>query len=261
MVRLQCGQNCQTKGFGKKNAHESFPKQLYNRGTQTSIAGQFDKATMALSPDHLVYAAPVLEEAVDNLAERLGVRPSAGGRHPHGTHNALLALNQSCYLEIIAPDPTQRRGDDEQPLAFGLDHLQGGKLVTWAVLAPSLEEVSKASQAAGYDPGVVVEGGRKRPDGVQLRWRSTKRPEAQDSWPPPGDGLVPFLIEWGEGTPHPAASSAQGARLLELSLFHPRPAEVQPMLSALHIDILVAAGPAPAMRARLETPNGIVTLE
>ena len=112
-----------------------------------------------------------------------------------------------------------------------------------------------------YDPGVVVEGVRKRPDGVQLRWRSTKRPEAQDSWPPPGDGLVPFLIEWGEGTPHPAASSAQGARLLELSLFHPRPAEVQPMLSALHIDILVAAGPAPAMRARLETPNGIVTME
>jgi hypothetical protein len=33
------------------------------------------------------------------------------------------------------------------------------------------------------------------------------------------------------------------------------------MLSALHVEILVAAGPVAAMRARLETPNGIVTLE
>ena len=216
---------------------------------------------MTLSPDHLVYAAPDLDEAVDNLTERLGVRPSAGGRHPNGTHNALLALNQTCYLEIIAPDPTQGRGGNAQALAFGLNHLRSPKLVTWAVLAPSLEEVARAAQAAGYDPGVVVEGGRTRPDGVQLRWRTTKRPEAQESWPPPGDGLVPFLIEWGEDTPHPVTTSAHGARLLELSLFHPRPADVQPMLSALHIDILVVAGPTPAMRARLETPNGIVTLE
>jgi hypothetical protein len=216
---------------------------------------------MALSPDHLVYAAPDLEEAVDSLSELLGVRASAGGQHPNGTHNALLALNRSCYLEVIAPDPKQRQGQEAQQLAFGLNDLQHGKLVTWAVLAPSLEEVTQASQAAGYDPGVVVEGGRTRLDGVQLSWRSTKRPEAQESWPPPGDGLVPFLIEWGEGTPHPATTSAQGTRLLELSLFHPRPADVQPMLAALHIDILVAAGSAPAIRAKLETPNGIVTLE
>ena len=216
---------------------------------------------MALSPDHLVYAAPNLEEAIDNLTERLGVRPSAGGRHPNGTHNALLALSNSCYLEIIAPDPSQSHRDSEQPLAFGLDRLQVPRLVTWAVLATSLEEVASASQAAGYDPGVAIDGGRVRPDGVELSWRTTKRPETQEGWPPLGDGLVPFLIEWGDETPHPSSTSAQGVRLLELSLFHPRPAEVQPMLSALHIEILVTAGPSPAMRARLETPLGIVTLE
>ena len=216
---------------------------------------------MALSPDHLVYAAPVLDDAVDSLAERLGIRPSAGGKHPNGTHNALLALGNSCYLEVISPDPSQFNQEAESALAFGLDWLKVPRLVTWAVLAPSLEEVASASQAAGYDPGGIQEGGRVRPDGVALRWRTTKRPETREGWPPPGDGIVPFLIEWGEDTPHPASTSAQGVRLLELSLIHPRPAEVQPMLSALHIDILVTAGPAPAMRARLETPLGIVTLE
>ena len=222
---------------------------------------QFDITIMALSPDHLVYAAPDLEVAVDDLTERFGVRPSAGGKHPNGTHNALLALSNSCYLEIIASDPDQSAQQSEKQLDFGLDWLKIPRLVTWAVLAPSLEEVASASQAAGYDPGVVVEGGRVRPDGAQLSWRTTKRPETREGWPPPGDGIVPFLIEWGADTPHPSTTSAQGVRLLELSLFHPRPAEVQPMLSALHIDILVTAGTAPAMRARLETPLGIVTLE
>ena len=234
---------------------------LYNSKVGHDTRRQIDLIIMALSPDHLIYAAPDLEVAIDKLTERLGVRPSAGGKHPNGTHNGLLALSNSCYLEIIALDPTQNRQDSEQPLAFGLDRLQVPRLVTWAVLAPSLEEVASASQAAGYDPGVVIEGGRVRPDGVGLSWRTTKRPETQEGWPPPGDGLVPFLIEWGKGTPHPSSTSAQGVRLLELSLFHPRPAEVQPMLSALHIEILVTAGPSPAMRARLETPLGIVTLE
>jgi hypothetical protein len=234
---------------------------LYNSKVGHDTRRQIDLIIMALSPDHLVYAAPDLEVAIDKLTERLGVRPSAGGKHPNGTHNGLLALSNSCYLEIIALDPTQNRQDSEQPLAFGLDRLQVPRLVTWAVLAPSLEEVASASQAAGYDPGVVIEGGRVRPDGVGLSWRTTKRPETQEGWPPPGDGLVPFLIEWGEGTPHPSSTSAQGVRLLELSLFHPRPAEVQPMLAALHIEILVTAGPSPAIRARLETPLGIVTLE
>ena len=234
---------------------------LYNSKVGHDTRRQIDLIIMALSPDHLIYAAPDLEVAIDKLTERLGVRPSAGGKHPNGTHNGLLALSNSCYLEIIALDPNQNRQDSEQPLAFGLNRLQVPRLVTWAVLAPSLEEVARASQAAGYDPGVVIEGGRVRPDGVGLSWRTTKRPETQEGWPPPGDGLVPFLIEWGEGTPHPSSTSSQGVRLLELSLFHPRPAEVQPMLSALHIDILVTAAPSPAMRARLETPLGIVTLE
>ena len=216
---------------------------------------------MTLTPDHLVYAVPDLEQAVVELTRRLGVRPSAGGKHPTGTHNALLALGQGCYLEIIAPDPAQGGQEGSPPLAFGLDRSHSPKLVTWAVLAPSLEEAARASQASGYDPGVLVDGGRTRPDGVRLRWRTTKRLESLEGWPPPGDGIVPFLIEWGEETPHPAASAAQGVRFLELSLVHPRPAEVQPMLAALHIDNLVAAGPGPAMLARLETPNGIVILE
>jgi Glyoxalase-like domain len=42
--------------------------------------------------DHLVYGAPELGTAMNDLERRFGVRAAAGGRHVGiGTYNALLA--------------------------------------------------------------------------------------------------------------------------------------------------------------------------
>ncbi len=206
-----------------------------------------------------MYAGPDLAEAMARISRLVGVEPSPGGKHPHGTHNALLSLGEGCYLEIIAPDPSQPAPD--RPRSFGLDTRKAYGLVTWAVAAPNMDHVIAAARSKGYDPGVVIQGARARPDGVELRWRSTKRPEALDGWPPPGDGLVPFLIEWGPNTPHPSITSAQGCTLVAVEAAHPDPALVQHMLDALGVDLQVAHGPAPRLRAILDTPRGRVVLE
>ena len=201
--------------------------------------------------DHLVYAAPDLNAAIDALAARTGVRATPGGKHVGlGTQNALMALGADTYLEIIAPDPEQP--PPAMPRPFGLDALTAPRLVTWAVKAPDIDAQVAAARAAAYDPGVVMSMNRTRPDGVRLAWRLTLTPRLQ------GDGLVPFLIDWGT-TPHPAGSAASGCVLVELRAEHPEPAMVRPLLAALKVELPLSHG-APALIAAVDTPNGWLQL-
>src|SRR5262245_56050439 len=56
--------------------------------------------------DHLVVTAPTLEAGAEHVERVLGVPLQKGGAHDRmGTHNLLLRLGDSLYLEVIAPDP------------------------------------------------------------------------------------------------------------------------------------------------------------
>jgi hypothetical protein len=202
--------------------------------------------------DHLVYAVRDLDEGVNSIERLIGVRAAAGGKHTgRGTHNALLSLGTGAYLEIIAPDPDQPQ--PEQPRPFGIDTLREPRLVTWAVRVPDIEARVDEARLAGYDPGSVVSMSRVLPDGGELRWRLTL-PRGRT-----GDGLVPFLIEWGPGT-HPAQTSPAGALLDDLQGEHPHPDAVLPLLNALGVDLPVTESARPGLIAAIEGPNGTVLL-
>ena len=204
-------------------------------------------------PDHIVYAVPDLDAAVVWFGERTGVVPLQGGPHPgRGTRMALVALGEHTYLELIGPDPNQPT--PQRSRSFGIDGLRGPKLATWAVGADDLEGRAAAARAAGYDPGDIAAWRRDRPDGVGLEWRMTVLRD-----PLPGDGLVPFLIDWGR-TPHPAAAAPAGCRLVDLRGEHPQPGPVQETLRAIGVELPVTVGPAPALIAQLHTPHGRLEL-
>jgi hypothetical protein len=208
---------------------------------------------MAAMIDHLVYAVPDLDAACADIEARFGVRPSAGGKHTgRGTHNALLDLGDTAYLEVIGPDLEQPQ--PERPRPFGIDRIAVARLVTWAAKASGdIDERVVRAREMGYDPGPVLSMSRARPDGVALAWRLTQRDELG------GDGLVPFLIDWGD-TPHPAATAAKGCRLVTFRAEHPRPDVILPLLEAIGEKLDVREGPHPRLIAEVATPRGRVEL-
>jgi hypothetical protein len=203
--------------------------------------------------DHLVLAAPDLDEGVDVVEALLGARAAPGGRHPGwGTRNALLSLGTRCYLEIVGPDPERSGGGP--PTVFGISGLTAPRLVTWAAREGDLEEAFRRAVARGVPLGTVSAGERERPTGESLSWRLTD-PEAVVA-----DGVVPFLIDWGSTAGHPALDAPPAGRLVELRGEHPDPDPVRALLRALELPLEVAAGPRPALVAVVETARGRVEL-
>ncbi len=75
-----------------------------------------------------------------------------------------------------------------------------------------------------------------------------------------GDGLVPNLIEWDKGCPHPATTAPPGAELLQLRGYHPVPESILPMLRTLGIDLEVRIADTPKLVAILNAPYGPIEL-
>ena len=82
--------------------------------------------------DHLIVTAPNLKAGVHWVRDVLGATPELGGKHLNiGTHNCLLSLGESTYLEVISPDPNAP--DPRRPRLFDLDNARQPRLATWVV--------------------------------------------------------------------------------------------------------------------------------
>lgn len=177
--------------------------------------------------DHLIYAHPDLDTAVNAVHRRFGVEAGGGGRHPgRGTHNKLLGLGPRTYLELIAPDPGQPA--PAMPRPDGVEGITRGGLVGWAIAVEDIEAARMYARSHGFDPGPVMDGHRQDAAGRLLHWRVTGNAQV--------GGLIPFLISWGE-TRHPAADAPGGLTLRSLSIGHPRPTEIETALAALCADV------------------------
>lgn len=202
--------------------------------------------------DHLVYAAPDLDEGIDDIDYLTGVRPRFGGQHPgRGTRNALAALGPSCYLEVIGPDPDQP--PPQAPRLFGIDKLDECRLAGWCAKGKDLEHFREQAVRHGVPLGEVLSMSRQRPDGVVLSWRLT------DLATTVADGIVPFFIDWGQSF-HPSRTAIGGLSLVDLRAEHPDADRVEEMLHQLGLDLRVEKGPSAALIAVIDAPYGRVEL-
>jgi catechol 2,3-dioxygenase-like lactoylglutathione lyase family enzyme len=131
--------------------------------------------------DHIVIAVTDLEKAARDYS-RLGFTVIPGGRHPVGTHNALISFADGSYIEIIS---FYRESPDHrwwQPLQ------KGEGLVDFCMQTDDLTGDTQRLRDAGIDIKDPVPWARTRPDGYELKWllslvRGGHR------------GIAPFLIQ------------------------------------------------------------------
>lgn len=201
--------------------------------------------------DHILWAAPDLEQGMATIEKLLGVEPIIGGVHPGGgTRNALLGLGNERYLEILGPDPAQ---DLRGTTAEWMPDLREPGLITWVVRTHDLDGVIAAAERLRVKTRGILSMSRKTPDGGELRWKVVRLSEH-------GFGtLVPFFIDWLE-TPHPSGTAPGGCTLESLRLTHPRADELRQFLKHFDIDANAALGSTPSLAATLECRKGRTTL-
>ena len=183
----------------------------------------------------------------------MGVRAVVGGVHPGvGTRNALLSLDGAQYLEMIAPDPEQATFN----FPIDLSSMAEPRLVTWAVRTSDIRQAERRAEAAGFESLVFRDGARRTPDGRELAWKTLRIGNAFGS---AGVELLPFFIEWGRDSVHPATSSPKGCTLQSLRFAHPDPVAFSEASNSLGIVSEIAEGEARIVASVL-TPNGTIEI-
>jgi hypothetical protein len=131
--------------------------------------------------DHVAIVVNELESAIASYS-RAGFTVIRGGKHPIGTHNALIAFNDGSYFELIA----FLKPNSWDPWQKALE--QGSGIVDFCMctddLAADIDAIHRAGAKIG-DPSPLT---RDRPDGYHLSWLLAI-PE------PPFNGQLPFLIK------------------------------------------------------------------
>lgn len=201
--------------------------------------------------DHIVIGARTLEEGSAYIEHLLGVKPQPGGKHDGaGTHNLLLGMGPDCYLEVIAPDPSQP--EPAHPRLFDLDDpatklmLEAEpRLLTWVARTSSMDAIMSRLGPRG---GEVRE--MKRGD---LAWRFAIPPQRQDM-----DNLIPAMIEW-KGERAGKRLHDSHLRLTALEAEHPEAEGLRTALAerGLGEALKVKRGPHARLIAHLRGKDGV----
>lgn len=212
-----------------------------------------DNAQQVMQVDHFIVAVSDLQEGMRKIEELTGVRPVVGGKHPGaGTQNALIALGERQYLEILAPQTDVELPESLNWLLELTELTPTGFAVSTTDMAGTVQQL----QDGGYTPSTPNAGSRARPDGATLRWTSMGITD-------PAIVGAPFFIQWDVASPHPATTSPVGCLMGSLTVASSEHDALRRLFSVLELDIAVEVGTTSdaTYEAVLECPSGTVLLK
>jgi catechol 2,3-dioxygenase-like lactoylglutathione lyase family enzyme len=160
---------------------------------------------MVTQIDHIVIAVRNLDEASRDYA-RAGFNVLPGGEHTGGaTHNALVTFSDGAYFELIAF--TQPEREPDPPHRWWNKLAKGEGLVDYAVLSEDLAQEAAEIQDRGAAIDGPYDGGRIRPDGQRVAWRTLRSSDSEDGLPFIIDDLTPrpLRVPNGASSHHPGS--------------------------------------------------------
>ena len=106
--------------------------------------------------DHILLGIDDLDRGVKQFEESTGVKPVYGGKHPRGTHNALVSLGDGTYVEIIAVQKGVTPPED----FTGLAQVHTLTPIGWAVSSKDSAQLRSRLEAAGMAVTETTPGSR-----------------------------------------------------------------------------------------------------
>lgn len=229
--------------------------------------------------DHLVVVAQTLEQGVQWCEEKFGITPSPGGEHElFGTHNCLFKIATPsfpmAYFEIIAIDPNAsrpkkltlhhpKRWFDMDDPALQKAVAQEPRLLHFVANTPDLKAARMALRMEGIDRGPALHASRRTSKGI-LNWQISVRADGQRLF----DGALPTLIQWGKPDAteplrlHPRNTLPRsGVTLHSLQVTHPSAAKLTSAYASIGLEGIEIIEGASNIKATLNSPKGLVTLE
>lgn len=196
--------------------------------------------------DHILLGIDDLDRGVKAFEEATGVKPVYGGKHPRGTHNALVSLGDGTYVEIIA---VQKGAMPPEDFA-GLAQLHTLTPIGWAVSSQDSAQLRSRLEAAGMAVTDPAPGSRITPAGKTLSWQTFNLKDNFEE--------APFFIVWSAQTAHPSTTSPGGCKLQQWRIAGPHQKNLEQLRRTLELRVDVAEGKSPAMRLALSCPKGAV---
>lgn len=204
--------------------------------------------------DHLVYAVPNLEDAMESIGQQLGIHPVFGGHHEtKGTKNALLNLGNGCYLEILSVDESNTSIDP--PRWMGVDLIKSARMTRWALKSSTIQKDSETLRRYFPEMGSISKGTRKTSDGDTLSWQMIlplASPEVE---------LIPFMVDWSQSSFHPTEKLEPGCMLTEISFHATLPNKQTKVFADLDISNSIIAHDKEQIVVTIEGPKGTLILE
>ncbi|MBI4204339.1 MAG: VOC family protein [Betaproteobacteria bacterium] len=125
--------------------------------------------------DHVMICVPDLAQGIDQY-RKMGFNIHPGGVHPgKGTHNA-IAFNQDDYIELLAiRDQAEYQAAGSAPSnpfgGLGSFIAAGGGIRYIVLQSDDLATDVAAMRSRGIDVSDAMDGARRTPAGLELRWK------------------------------------------------------------------------------------------